>query len=247
MKKTNRKVHKRKTKSSNTGQPEKLICSEFQGKSVEVTFSLINLSGDAGSLLIREAELATGIMKRISNCFTDYRDQRMVVHKLETQVQQQIAGLLNGYPDHNDHDDLCRDPSLELLVAEPDIARENCEALGSRSQMRRLDEANRLVADGEQKKLAFNQDQFDQQLMEGSVEWIKRRKDKFLIIDMDATADRLYGHQIGGAWNGFYQYKCLLPLLGFIGPHPILCRTRAGDVDGSLGTAEALDKIVPFY
>ena len=31
------------------------------------------------------------------------------------------------------------------------------------------------------------------------------------------------------------------------GPNPIYCRTRAGDVDGSLGTVEALEKIVPFY
>ena len=88
MKKPNRKARTRKTKSPNSVQSEKLICSEFQGKSVEVTFSSINLSGDAGSLLIREAELATGIMKRMSNCFTDKRDQRMVVHKLETQVRQ---------------------------------------------------------------------------------------------------------------------------------------------------------------
>ena len=57
-------------------------------------------------------------------------------------------------------------------------------------------------------------------------------KSKFLIIDMDATADQLYGNQVGGAWNGFYRYKCLLPLLAFVGPNPIYCRTRAGDVDG---------------
>ncbi len=161
MKKPNPKARKRKTKSSNSVQSEKLICSEFQGKSIEVTFSPINLSGDAGSLLVREAELSTEIMKRMSNCFTDNRDQRMVVHKLETQVRQRITGLLHGCADHNDHDELCRDSTFELLVAEPGIVRENCQALGSRSQMRRLDEANRLVADGDQKKLEFNQDQFD--------------------------------------------------------------------------------------
>ncbi len=247
MKKPNPKARKRKTKSPNSVQSEKLICSEFQGKSVEVTFSPINLSGDAGSLLVREAELSTGIMQRMSNCFTDNRDQRMVVHKLETQVRQRITGLLHGCPDHNDHDELCRDSTFGLLVAEPGIVRENCQALGSRSQMRRLDEANRLVADGDQKKLEFNQNQFDRQLLEDSVEWIKRRKGKFLTIDMDATADQLYGNQVGGAWNGFYQYKCLLPLLAFVGPHPVFCRTRAGDVDGALGTVEALEKIVPFY
>ncbi len=247
MKKPNSKARTKKTKSPNSGQPEKLICSEFQGKSVEVTFSRINLSGDAGSLLIREAELATGIMKRLSNCFTDNRDQLMVVHKLETQVRQRITGLLHGCPDHNDHDELCREPSFELLVDEPGIVREDCKPLGTRSTMRRLDEANRQVADGEQKKLEFNQDQHDYQLLEDSVEWIRRLKSKLLIIDMDATADQLYGNQVGGAWNGFYRYKCLLPLLAFVGPNPVYCRTRAGDVDGSLGTAEALNKIVPFY
>ncbi len=64
---------------------------------------------------------------------------------------------------------------------------------------------------------------------------------------MDATADQLYGNQVGGAWNGFYQYKCLLTLLAFVGPLPVFCRTRAGEVDGALGTVEALEKIVPFY
>ena len=79
-----------------------------------------DISSDAGGLLLREADLRTGILTRFACCFTDYRDPRYVEHSVEELVSQRVMALCLGYDDVNDHDELRHDPLLAVLVGKSD-------------------------------------------------------------------------------------------------------------------------------
>ena len=51
------------------------------------------LSSDAGALLLRDVEERTGLLAKVSRCFTDYRDPRRIEHSVEDLIAQRVVGL----------------------------------------------------------------------------------------------------------------------------------------------------------
>ena len=49
--------------------------------------------------LLREANRAPGLTRRLAACFADHGSQRRVEHPV-----QRLFGLVQGYEDFNDHD-----------------------------------------------------------------------------------------------------------------------------------------------
>ena len=78
------------------------------------------LSSDAGALLLRDVEERTGLLAKVSRCFTDYRDPRRIEHSVEDLVAQRVVGLALGYEDLNDHDELRHDPLLAAVTGKHD-------------------------------------------------------------------------------------------------------------------------------
>jgi hypothetical protein len=56
-------------------------------------------------------ELRSGLLRELSECFIDLRDQRFVEHSVESLIKQRVNALVLGYEDLNDHDELRRDPA----------------------------------------------------------------------------------------------------------------------------------------
>src|SRR6266851_9398905 len=81
-------------------------------REVRGQFDRGSITSDAGGLLLREVEKATGIVGQFANCFTDYRDPELREHAVAELVAQRIYGLALGYEDLNDHEELRRDPLL---------------------------------------------------------------------------------------------------------------------------------------
>ena len=52
------------------------------------------------------------ILKRFSECFIDYRDQDRIEHTILEMISQRICGLILGYEDLNDHDQLMKIRSM---------------------------------------------------------------------------------------------------------------------------------------
>ena len=75
----------------------------------------------AGSLLLRELELRTGIIGRLAGCFTDHRNKQLIEHSVEALLRQRIGALSLGYEDLNDHDNLRYDPALALMAGKKDV------------------------------------------------------------------------------------------------------------------------------
>jgi len=79
------------------------------------------ITSDAGGLLLREVDSRIGLMRRLSDCFVDYRNPGSVEHRVQILLAQRIYGVALGYKDLNDHDVLRSDVLLATLVGKIDV------------------------------------------------------------------------------------------------------------------------------
>src|SRR5215204_1112191 len=88
------------------------------------------ITSNGGALLVGQVDRGLGLMRRFAACFIDRRDPRYVEHQVETLVGQRVFGLVLGYEDLNDHDELRKDPTLAVLAGKlKPVVRSDCEAL----------------------------------------------------------------------------------------------------------------------
>lgn len=91
---------------------------EFQGlgkREVIGKFDGGSITSDAGGLLLRETEKRTSILKRFSECFTDFRDRNSIEHMVFQLVSRRVYGLALGHEDLNDHDTLIPFPVIMFV------------------------------------------------------------------------------------------------------------------------------------
>ncbi len=179
--------------------------TDFQGlgnREVTGTFDGGMITSDGGGILLREIEERTGIIKRFSECFTDYRDEDRIEHTVAELASQRIMGLALGYEDLNDHDDLRCDPLLALISGkeEPTGSDRRCErdkgkALAGKSTLNRMeltpedaDEKSRY------KRITADHKAIDELLLDLFIE-AHLTPPKQIILDADATDDPLHGDQ----------------------------------------------------
>lgn len=226
---------------------------EFQGLSgrkVTADFSGGYLSSDGGgSLLLRQLHLKTGLIDRLADCFTDYRNALLIEHSVKELLSQRIGALQLGYEDLNDHDRLRHDPAVALMAGKPDVEglrriheRDQGKALAGHSTLNRLE----LSAEGidiRYKKIRPDADKIEALLIAEAVKAIPRKSSQ-IVLDFDATDDPLHGNQEGRFYHGYYGHYCYLPLYCFCGNIPLLAKLRTSGIDACEGTVEALEKIV---
>jgi hypothetical protein len=220
-------------------------------KEVVSTFDGGTITSDAGSILLREVEARSGIIRQFSECFTDFRNPEKIEHKLKDLIAQRIFGLALGYEDLNDHDDLRLDPMLALLVGKLDPTgqdrirdRDKGKALAGKSTLNRVEltlpDAN---TKSRYKKVVLQPKKVDQFFVDMFLQSHKRSP-KQIILDLDATDDPLHGKQEGRFFHGFYNNYCYLPLYIFCGNDLLCARLRRSNIDVSEGSVEELDRIV---
>ena len=77
-------------------------------------------SSDAGFLLLQQVEQKHRIIEKLSDFFTDKRDQDKITHSLGALLKQRIFGICQGYEDLNDHEQLRNDPLLQYICGQDD-------------------------------------------------------------------------------------------------------------------------------
>jgi hypothetical protein len=224
----------------------------FQGigkRKVEVDFSGGHLSSDGGGLLLGEVDKRLGLCRRLSECFTDCRDQRLIEHTLPTLIAQRVQAIALGYEDINDHDRLRLDPLLAVNCGRPDVLGEQRHStedkgkpLAGKSTLNRL-ELGAQSTHGHYRKIQANAEEIEDLLLETGVKAIPR-KSEVIVLDFDATDDPIHGDQEGRFFHGYYKNYCYLPLYCFCGDIPLWAELRESNQDGSAGTKEALEKIL---
>jgi len=228
---------------------QRWLFQDLGNRKVEVDFGGGYLSSDGGGLILNELERHHGLLRDLSGCFVDYRDQRYVEHTVQELLSQRIYGLVLGYEDLNDHDHLRRDPVHGLICGKSDpLGQDRLQesdkgkALAAHSTLNRL-ELSAHGIDLRYHKIEAQPEQIEALLIERAVKAIPRKSAE-IVLDFDATDDPLHGSQEGAYFNGYYRAYCYLPLYCFCGNIPLLAKLRDCKRDASEGSLEALQKIV---
>ena len=184
-------------------------------RKVEVEFSGGDITSDGGILLLREVDRRMGLLEAASQVLHDSRDSGKVVHSQLSLLRQRVYGLCLGYEDLNDHQELRRDPAIQTGV-------ERDEVLASQATLCRLE--HRM---GREAAVAMHQ-----VLVEQFIASHKKPPGK-LILDFDATDDRVHGMQEGRFFHGYYDHYCFLPLYVFCGQQLLVSYLRPSNIDGA--------------
>jgi hypothetical protein len=207
-----------KTNSADAGTNRNLQLFEFptvKKRRVQAAFDGGNTTSDAGLLLLRQVERKTGFLRAAAKALPDSRDPDRIEHSIERLLTQRVFGLCLGYEDLNDHDELRTD------IAWQTAARTDRPLASSPTLCRWENQADRDAS------MAFNQvlvDQFIDSFAQAPQE---------LILDFDATDDRVHGQQEGRFYNGYYHDYCFLPLYVFCGQRLLVAYLRPSNQDAA--------------
>lgn len=207
-----------------------------------------NITSDCGAFLLREVEKRTHILQRLSYCFTDYRNPKLIEHTVEALIKQRVFGIAMGYEDLIDHENLRHDPFLGVLCEKQDptgadrcMERDKGKATAGKSTLNRLELG--AVTTDRYKKIVPDMEAIDDLLITLFIEsYIEAPQE--MIFDLDATDDRIHGHQEGRFFHGYYGDYCYLPLYIFCEDQLLCARLRKADRDASDGVLVELERIV---
>ena len=203
-----------------------LVFPGCKGRKVEAIFSGQAITSDGGSLLLRAADDATGLLRQAARGFTDQRRAASCLHRVEALLRQRVYALALGYEDLNDHDELRNDPAIQTAVGR-DVE------LASASTLCRfensVDEASLWA--------------LSRTLVDVFLHSHDRPPDE-IILDFDATDDRVHGNQDGRFFHGFYDHYCFLPLYVFCGDHLLAAYLRPSNIDPAKHSLAVLGLLV---
>jgi hypothetical protein len=164
-------------------------------------------------MLLRQADRRLGLVKALDAVLADPRDPALITHRQGDLLRQRIYGLALGYEDLNDHDTLRHDLAWQTAVERED-------ALASSPTLCRLEQrVDRKAA------VAFHG-----VLIEQFIASFKEAPDE-LILDFDATDDRVHGQQEGRHYHGYYGDWCFLPLYVLCGEQLLVAYLRPSNID----------------
>lgn len=198
----------------------------FARRKIEASFTGGDVSSDGGVLLLRQADRRLGLTAALDRGLADPRHPLYIVHDQVDLLRQRIYGLALGYEDLNDHTTLRRD-----LVWQTALERD--EELASSPTLCRLENrVNRPAV------VAFHRvlvEQFIASFTQAPTE---------LVLDFDATDDRVHGNQQGRAFHGYYGDWCFLPLYVFCGEQLLVSYLRPSKLDAAKHSGPILKLLV---
>ncbi|MFM7408451.1 MAG: transposase [Cuspidothrix sp.] len=104
--------------------PKQFKFEREKSRPIVVNFQGGKVTSDAGLSLIAEIDRKLQITSRLAKCFQDYRNPEKTLHPIESLLTQRIYGLIMGYEDLNDHEELRHDPMFALALGKS-IGQEN--------------------------------------------------------------------------------------------------------------------------
>ena len=198
----------------------------FDRRKIEASFSGGNVTSDGGILLLRAADQRLGLSAALDAVLTDPRDPLLITHPQVDLLRQRIYGLALGYEDLNDHDTLRGDLAWQTAL-------ERDDALASSPTLCRLEaRASRRAA------IAFHEVIFARFIASFATPPAE------LILDFDATDDRVHGHQEGRFFNGYYGDYCFLPLYVFCGEQLLVSYLRPSNLGAAQHSLAILKLLV---
>ena len=206
--------------------PDLLHFPSFDRRKIQASFTGGNVTSDGGIPLLREADRRTGLVAALDAVLPDPRDPLQITHRQVDLLRQRVYGLAPGYEDLNDHDTPRGDPAWQTALERDD------ELAGSPTLRRLERRAGRRAA------VAFHEvllAKFIASFPEAPAE---------LILDFDATDDRVHGRQEGRHFNGYYGDYCFLPLYVFCGEQLLVSYPRPSNIGAAQHSPPILKLLV---
>jgi len=187
-------------------------------KPLEIKFSEIDLSADAGLLLVRQAEENLKICKEMADCLTDNREPGKIKHPLEQLISQRVYQIAAGYEDTNDSNHLRHDPILKIACNKVPIPGE--ELLASQPTISRLE--NQITPEEIKAIRRLFLDKFIQSYSKQPEE---------ILLDIDGWDALTYGEQQLSLFHGYYGHHIYFPVLinEAHSGYPLVLQLRAGN------------------
>ena len=212
-----------------TGCEAEIDFDFYQNRSLVVKFSDLELSSDAGILLVRQAEERLQVCQAIADCIQEWRDPDKTLHSLPQLVSQRVYQLVGGYDDANDSNQLRHDPIYkiacgrlpeageDLLASQPTISRlENHVSKSEVSGMRRAF-VDRFITSYDEPP-------------------------KKVVLDIDGWDAPTHGQQQLSFFHGYYGHAMYFPVLinEAVSGYPLVLQLRAGNSHSGKGVAGIL-------
>ena len=201
----------------------------YQVRPLNVQFSGLDLSSDAGLLLVRQAEERLGICRGLAGCIEEWRDPEKVVHPLTDLVSQRVYQLVGGYEDANDSNQLRHDPIYKIACDRLPELDEN--ALASQPTITRLENHVSRAENAKMRRLFV--DHFIAQYESPPNE---------IWLDIDGWDAPTHGDQQLGLFHGYYGQYMYFPVLinEATSGYPVVLQLRAGNSHPGKGVAGIL-------
>jgi hypothetical protein len=209
---------------------EPLHFSTLGPKAVVADFQGGQLTTDAGALLLREVDESIGLFDALNAAIPDPRNPVFIIHDQRAMIAQRVTAIALGYEDLNDHQTLRADPVLQIVAGKPP---EVDLPLASPPTLCRLE--NRVDRETLVKIAAVMVAQFIA---------AHPTPPEHLILDFDATDDRIHGNQEGRFFHGYYDDHCFLPLYVFCGDELLAAYLRPSNIDAAKHARAVLKLLV---
>ena len=181
-------------------------------------------------MLIREVAERTGLFDALDAAIPDPRDPALIVHDQRTMLAQRVTAIALGYEDLNDHQALRTDPALQAAAGTPP---DEARPLASPPTLCRLE--NRV----DRAALVRIAEALVDQFLAAHAS-----PPEHLILDFDATDDRIHGHQEHRFFHGYYDDPCYLPLYVFCGYELLAAYLRPSNIDAAKHARAVLKLLV---
>jgi len=191
----------------------------FDRRKIEASFSGGDVSSDGGVMVLRQADRRLGLVGALDALIADPRDPELLTHRQVDLLRQRIYGLALGYED------------LKDLAWQSAVGRGE-ELAGSPTLCRLENRADRRTAVAMSRVLV---EQFIASFQQAPTE---------LILDFDATDDRVHGLQEGRSFHGYYGDWCFLPLYVFCGEQLLVSYLRPSNIDAAQHAGAILKLLV---
>jgi len=187
----------------NTDCNEQFTLNFPNSKEVRGQFNGGRLVTDAGLSLLREYEGDRMVFEQLSERINDSRQSGKVQHLQADVLRQRCYGIIAGYEDATDHDELANDPVFQMLNEEFDDIKKDTGASQSTISRMENDITARSVV------------QLNEWLLEDFIERNRPDPPDEIILEIDPTDDPVHGNQQWEMFNGFYDQHMYFPLLVF--------------------------------
>ncbi|HEY9664063.1 MAG TPA: IS1380 family transposase, partial [Allocoleopsis sp.] len=219
---------------------------QLERRQIVADFSGGELTHDGGLILTAEIDRRNRISERVAKCFEDQREQGRVQHELQDLVAQRLYGLVQGYEDLNDHEQLRHERMFGIAVGKLESEHRRCAPLAGKSTLNRLEQAMHGSGDLSEEryvKFSLNPLKMESLFVEVFIEQHGKEPQQ-IILDLDVSDDPVHGAQEQAFFNGYYDHECYAPLFIFCGRHLLAAKLRPSNVDPADGALEEVKRII---